>query len=188
MKTACPACGAAFSLDTVLGHEGARALVAELAAISGPLAGAVLRYLGLFRPAPRSLSWDRAARLLAELAPMIRDARIERGGRAYVVPRESWIAAFEHMLDHRDRLTLPLKSHGYLFEVLVGAVTAAEARQEAAREDRRAGRTPVGGVAAKTPPPPAPEPKPEKPRASPETIAKTLAAAKNIVNQPRKEA
>lgn len=187
MKTACPACGAAFSLDTVLGHEGARALVAELAAISGPLAGAVLRYLGLFRPAPRSLSWDRAARLLAELAPMIRDARIERGGRAYAAPRDAWIAAIEHMLDHRERLSLPLKSHGYLLEVLVGAVNSAEARQEAAREDRRAGRTRVGGQVPANPAPTPPEP-PEPPRANPETIAKTLAAAKNIVNQPRKEA
>lgn len=181
MKTACPACGAGFSLDAVVGHEGARALVAELAALSGPLAGAVLRYLGLFRPAQRSLSWDRAARLLAELGPAIRDARVERRGRVYAAPREAWIAAIEHMLDHRDRLALPLKSHGYLIEVLVGAIEQQEARAEARLEDRRAGRTPVGGVASK------PEKKPEAaaekptPRAHPETIARTLAEAKAIV-------
>lgn len=180
MKTACPACGASFSLDALVGHEGARALVAELAAISGPLAGAVLRYLGLFRPQQRSLSWERAARLLADLAPMVRAARVERRGRQYPAPREAWIAAIEHMLDHRDRLTLPLKSHGYLIEVLIGAIEQQEARLEARQEDRRAGRTPVGGVA------PGSHPKPETPvkpapRANPETIARTLAEAKAIV-------
>lgn len=181
MITTCPACGANFSLDALVSHDGARALVAEIAAISGPLGGAVLRYLGLFRPAQRSLSWDRAARLLNELAPMIRDARVERRGRVYPAPREAWIVAIEHMLDHRDRLTLPLKSHGYLIEVLIGAVEHAEARQEAQQEDRRAGRTPIGGVPSRQ------EKKPETlaekpaPRANPETIARTLAEAKAIV-------
>lgn len=179
MKTACPACGATFSLDAVVGHDGARALVAELAAVSGPLAGALLRYLGLFRPQQRSLSWDRAARLLAELAPMITAARVERRGRVYAAPREAWISAIEHMLDHRDRLTLPLKSHGYLIEVLIGAIEQQEARAEARQEDRRAGRTPVGGVAPK--PDATPMEKPEAPRASPETIARALAEAKTLV-------
>ena len=180
MKTACPACGASFSLDALVSHDGARALVAELAALSGPLAGAVLRYLGLFRPQQRSLSWERAARLLAELVQMVTDARVERRGRVYPAPRESWIAAIEHMLDHRDRLTLPLKSHGYLIEVLIGAVEQAEARAEARQEDRRAGRTPVGGVAQ--PPAAVPVKKPEvKPRANPETIARALAEAKTLV-------
>lgn len=182
MRTACPACGANYSLDALVSHDGARELVAELAAVSGPLAGAVLRYLGLFRPQQRSLSWDRAARLLAELAPMLQSARVERRGRVYAAPREAWIAAIEHMLDHRERLTLPLKSHGYLIEVLVGAIEQQEARAEAKQEDRRAGRTPVGGVAAK------PDPKPDAPapaRAKPETIARTLAEAKFIINKPK---
>ncbi len=179
MITACPACGANFSLDALVSHDGARTLVAEIASISGPLGGAVLRYLALFRPAKRSLSWDRAARLLNELAPLIREARVERRGRVYPAPREAWVAAIEHMLDHRDRLTLPLKSHGYLIEVLIGAIEQAEARAEARQEDRRAGRTPIGGVAAKA------EKKPEAPaqkpaRARPETIARALAEAKKL--------
>lgn len=50
MKLVCPACGSVNSLDSLVGHDGARAALAELAALSGPLAGAVLRYLALFRP------------------------------------------------------------------------------------------------------------------------------------------
>lgn len=181
MKTACPACGASFSLDAVAGHDEMRALVAELAALSGPLGAALLRYLGLFRPAQRSLSWDRAARLLGELAPMIREGRIERRGRVYAAPREAWVAAVEHMLDHRERLTLPLKSHGYLIEVLVGAIEQAEARQEARNEDRRAGRTPVGGVRQAPAATAAAQVAGGGEKASPETIARALAEAKALM-------
>lgn len=179
MKTACPACGAIYSIDSLIEHDGARALVAEFAALSGPLAGALLRYLGMFRPPKRALSWDRAARLLAELAPMIREARVERRGRTYPAPRDAWIAAIEHMLDHRDRLTLPLKSHGYLIEVLIGAIEQAEARKEARQEDRLAGRTVVGGAAVAPSPQPSPI-KGEGAKAKPETIARALAEAKKL--------
>ena len=95
MRVTCPACGAENSLDGLIGHDGARAALAELAAISGPLAGAVLRYLALFRPAKSRLSFDRVAGLLAELRPMILDARIERRGRVYPAPRETWIGAID---------------------------------------------------------------------------------------------
>lgn len=183
MKTVCPACGAVNSLDSLIGHEGARAAMAELAAISGPLAGAVLRYMALFRPAQRQLRLDRFASLLAELNPMILEARISRNGRIYAAPREVWVAAIDSILASRDRLVLPLKSHGYLLEIIVGQIHKAEQAVEAKREAGRAGHTPVGGHAPRPQPAPAPEPEPEaeKARASPETIAATLAAAKTIV-------
>lgn len=177
MRLVCPACGSVNSLDSLVGHDGARAALAELAAISGPFAGAVLRYLALFRPEKRQLSLDRVASLLAELNPMIVEARITRNGRSYAAPREVWIAAIDTMLAGRDRLTLPLKSHGYLLEIIVGQIHKAEAAAETKREASRAGITPVGGHA----PRPEPATEPEKPRASAETIAATLAAAKNIV-------
>jgi hypothetical protein len=178
MKLVCPACGSVNSLDSLIGHDGARAALAELAALSGPLAGAVLRYLALFRPEKRQLSLDRVAALLAELNPMILGACITRNGRIYAAPREVWVAAIDSILSSRDRLTLPLKSHGYLLEVIVGQVGKAEAAAESKREAGRAGHTPVGGPSTgsgRTVDAP-----PEAPRASAETIAKTLAAAKAI--------
>ncbi len=176
MKLVCPACGSANSLDSLVGHDGARAALAELAKLSGPLASAVVRYLALFRPAKRQLSLDRMASLLAELNPMIMEARIERSGRNYAAPREVWVDAIDHILTIRDRLTLPLKSHGYLLEIIIGQIHKAEMAAETKREAGRAGHTQVGGNAPK---PAAPEP--EQPRASRETIAKTLAEAKNLV-------
>ncbi|MDT3707452.1 MAG: hypothetical protein ROZ09_11540 [Thiobacillus sp.] len=180
MKLVCPSCGSVNSLDSLIGHDGARAALAELAALSGPMAGAVLRYLALFRPEKRQLSFDRVASLLAELNPMIIEARITRNGRTYAAPREVWTAAIDSILAGRDRLTLPLKSHGYLLEIIVGQIHKAEQAAETKREAGRAGHTPVGGL------PPSPQPSPargegDKPRASAETIAATLAAAKTIV-------
>lgn len=177
MKLVCPSCGSVNSLDSLIGHDGARAAIAEVAAISGPFAGAVIRYLTLFRPEKRQLSFDRVASLLAELNPMILEARITRNGRTYAAPREVWIAAIDSILASRDRLTLPLKSHGYLLEIIIGQIHKAEMAAESKREASRAGITPVGGNA----PRPEPAPAPEKPRASRETISKTLADAKNIV-------
>jgi hypothetical protein len=176
MKLVCPACGSVNSLDSLVGHDGARAALAELAKLSGPLASAVVRYLALFRPAKRQLSLDRMASLLAELNPMIMEARIERSGRNYAAPREVWVGAIDNILASRDRLTLPLKTHGYLLEIIIGQIHKAEMAAEAKREAGRAGHTPTGGHA----PRPAPAPEPEAPRASKATIAATLAAAKAI--------
>lgn len=176
MKLVCPACGSVNSLDSLVGHDGARAAMAELAALAGPVAAAVLRYLALFRPEKRQLSLDRVACLLAELNPMIIEARIARNGRVYAAPREVWVAAIDSILASRDRLTLPLKSHGYLLEIIIGQIHKAEQAAESKREAGRAGHTPVGGNA----PRPSRPPEPEKPRASKETIAKTLAEAKAI--------
>lgn len=111
---------------------------------------------------------------------MILEARTTRNGRAYAAPRDVWIAAIDSILASRDRLVLPLKSHGYRLEIIVGQVHKAEQTAEAKREAGRGGHTPVGGHAP-APMPPAPTSEaPEKPRASRETIAKTLAAAKAI--------
>ncbi len=178
MRVVCQNCGTCNSLDSLVPNADAREAIAEIAEISGPLASAVLRYLGLFRPAQRQLSFGRVATLLAELKPMILSARIERSGRNYAAPREVWVAAIDSILASRDRLTLPLKSHGYLLEIIIGQIHKAEQASETKRENSRAGITPVGGHAPRQADP---QPEPEKPRASKETIAATLAAAKTIV-------
>ena len=71
MKTRCPACGATASIDTLISHDEARVLVVALTGISDDTARAALRYLGLFRPAHKDLSWGRAAKLLGELVPLM---------------------------------------------------------------------------------------------------------------------
>jgi len=146
MKTSCPACGAVFSLDTLLGNDGAREAVMAALAMPAPLGKLMVQYLGLFRPAKRQLSFDRVANLLNELLPMIAEAKIERDGRIWSAPQDYWKQALEEMLAKRDKLTLPLKSHGYLLTIIEGYSNKAEARQESQNEARKGGHTPVGGT------------------------------------------
>lgn len=148
MKTSCPACGAAFSLDALLGNEGAREAVMAALAIPAPLGKLLVQYLALFRPAQRQLSFDRVANLLNELLPMIAAARIERSGRTWSAPQDYWAMALTEMIAKRDNLTLPLKSHGYLLAIIEGYGQKAEGKQEGQRENHLAGRTPAATPAA----------------------------------------
>ena len=120
MKTRCPCCGASASLEVLITHDEARSLMGALAGISDELAKAALRYLGLFRPGERDLSWARAAKLLGELVPLIQAGEITRKRQSYPAPREAWIWAFNRVIEARDsgKLTPPLTSHGFLLENL----------------------------------------------------------------------
>ena len=120
MKTRCPCCGASASLEVLITHDEARSLMVALAGISDELAKAALRYLGLFRPGERDLSWARAAKLLGELVPLIQAGEITRKRQSYPAPREAWIWAFNRVIEARDsgKLTPPLTSHGFLLESL----------------------------------------------------------------------
>ena len=120
MKTRCPCCGATASLEVLITHDEARSLMVALAGISDELAKAALRYLGLFRPGERDLSWARAAKLLGELVPLIQAGEITRKRQSYPAPREAWIWAFNRVIEARDsgKLTPPLTSHGFLLEIL----------------------------------------------------------------------
>ena len=120
MKTRCPCCGASASLEVLITHDEARNLMVALAGISDELAKAALRYLGLFRPGERDLSWARAAKLLGELVPLIQAGEITRKRQSYPAPREAWIWAFNRVIEARDsgKLTPSLTSHGFLLENL----------------------------------------------------------------------
>lgn len=120
MKTRCPACGATTSLDALLGHS--EASQAFLAAINlvGDLAKPMIQYLGMFRSDSRDLTFDRASKLLNELAADINAKQIKRGHHFYPAPRAAWVWAINTIIERRDqgKLQLPFKNHGYLYEVI----------------------------------------------------------------------
>ncbi|AZC02019.1 DUF2752 domain-containing protein [Acinetobacter baumannii] len=120
MKTRCPACGATNSLDALLGHgEASKAFVASLNLV-GDLATPLVKYLGMFRSQNRELTFERTAKLLGEIAGDINAQQIKRGHHSYPAPKAAWIWAINTMLERRDqgKLQLPLKNHGYLYEVI----------------------------------------------------------------------
>lgn len=142
MRLTCPACGALASIEAWLSDAAARQCLQAALSLPASLAPLVLRYLALFRPRGngRALSWERAAKLLQELAEPIRAGRVERHGRPWVAPLDYWQAALEQVLAARDAgtLQLPLRSHGYLYEVVAGYSNRSEARTEAAQQQAQA--------------------------------------------------
>ena len=146
MRLTCMGCGAHGSYELFTNDGEARATFAAAQRLPAGLGGPMLDYLTLFRPAQRLLSWKRAKKLLEELVPMLESGTVTRNGRKVPCEPQAWRKAIEQMLEQRERLSLPLKSHGYLLEVVLGSLpklaaeaeTAAEAGKRDASNQRRA--------------------------------------------------
>jgi hypothetical protein len=137
MKLTCPNCYETLSLAALIEHDAAREAIKLALEFPAPLGKLLLQYASLFKPAQRALSMDRFASILSEILPMIQAAQIERNGRAWPAPQAYWNQAFETMMQSRDKLTLPLKSHGYLLEIISGFANKAEGKQERQTEQGR---------------------------------------------------
>jgi len=137
MQLTCPCCQARFPIEAALTDDAARQAVAAALRLPHGLGPLILRYMGLFRPEKRALSWERAARLLTELAGAIEAGEVTRHGRAWPAPHEYWRTALEQLLARSDKLTRPLRSHAYLYEVVAGLAAKAEGQQEAKAESDR---------------------------------------------------
>jgi len=116
----CPNCGASNSLDSLVGDAEAAEVLKMLLELDVNMGKAAIRYVGLFRPAKSQLSWARTAKLLNELLSMIKAQEAARDGVCFPAPAEAWIYGFNETVNARDqgRLKLPLKSHGYLLEIV----------------------------------------------------------------------
>ena len=120
MNIKCPNCGAVHSLDSLINDADASAVLRAVLEMDVEMGKAAIRYVGLFRPAKSQLSWARTAKLLNELMPMMKAQTVERDGVSHPAPPEAWIHGFNETVNARDtgRLKLPLKSHGYLLEIV----------------------------------------------------------------------
>ncbi|MFW2440917.1 MAG: hypothetical protein ACN4GR_16295 [Arenicellales bacterium] len=118
MMCSCPECGNRSSVTVFISDIYSRQLGKILAELPRPVGMVVLEYISLFRPAKRSLCWGRVLRLLEELSPHIQTNIVWRNGNNRPTSTEIWAEAMQQMLDQRDTLTRPLKSHGYLYEVV----------------------------------------------------------------------
>lgn len=120
MNIKCPNCGAVHSLDSLINDADASAVLRAVLEMDVEMGKAAIRYVGLFRPAKSQLSWSRTAKLLNELLPMMKAQTAERDGVSSPAPAEAWMHGFNETVNARDqgRLKLPLKSHGYLLEIV----------------------------------------------------------------------
>lgn len=148
------------------------------------LGSLLIRYVSLFKPAKTALSMHKLAKLLDELVPMIKTGQITRNGTLYPAPQAYWQQAIETMLMQRDKLTLPIKSHGYLLEIISGYANKAQAKNEKQSEQgRKYGDYHTAGKPAPLPSPmvaptnaatPTPKSKGVKQAAIPEQASKTI--------------
>lgn len=132
----CPVCGAELDLAVLFAHEGDQRALARLAAVSIPLGGRVLQYLGLFTPPKQRLTAAKKIKLILQLLPDLEREAISWKGRDWAAPRTAWAMAIDQMLAARDaqRLELPMKGHGYLYAVLASMADKHEAQAEQQRE------------------------------------------------------
>lgn len=132
----CPACGAEYDLSVAFAHETDQRALARLAAISIPLGGRVMRYVGLFTPPKHRLTTAKKIKLIHQLLPDLERKAITHKGRDWPAPLEAWAMAFDQMLAARDaqRLELPMKGHAYLYAILAGMADKHEAQAEQQRE------------------------------------------------------
>lgn len=144
----CPECQFKAPLEAFMAGEDSADVIRSFAAMPGPpmLRKSLLRYLGLHAAPGRKVSYRRGAALLAELLPLIEEGRIRREGRAWPAPLEYWQYALDAIFAKPD-LRRPLKGNGLLLQIIADHASSTEAKQERQAEDRRAGITPVGGVA-----------------------------------------
>lgn len=176
-----------MSLDVLLATDGAREAVMAALEVPAPVGRLLIQYIGLFRPSKNQMSFDRVARLLGELLPMLKDNAIERNGVTYPAPLPYWREAIEEMLAKRERLTLPLKSHGYLLEIIAGIHAKADSKAEAKREADRQSQPRTGGTTTTFRPP-----EEEKRQAAPsperrQELLATLKPVRKALDMPSKE-
>jgi hypothetical protein len=109
---------------------------------------ALAQYLGMFRPRGRALAFDRTDRLLTELQPFFDREIVTRNGVTRACPLAVWQQALERMIEQRnaEKLQLPLKTHGYLFEIAFALADSIDAKQERDTEaSRRRGESRADG-------------------------------------------
>ncbi|TVO70871.1 hypothetical protein FHP88_15565 [Sedimenticola selenatireducens] len=133
----CPVCGAFGAPEIFLAEAIKREAIAKALRMPHPLAMQVQVYIGLFRPPKRGHSMDRVERILEELLEPIEAGKLRRNGRDWPAPVEIWKYALDQVISRRNKLTLPLKDHGYLFEVVAGESDRAEANAEKKLEEQR---------------------------------------------------
>jgi hypothetical protein len=137
----CPGCGTYGTIECFASGEDASEVQKMLARLPGDVGPALLSYLRLFAPRKQALTWARKRRLLAELMPLIEAQQIRRKGRDWPAPHAAWISAIRTMLDSRS-MELPLTTHGYLLQVIVGEADKAEGQRERAVEGERKAAAP----------------------------------------------
>lgn len=149
MLATCPHCAFQAEIEAFFTDDDGKRLAAVMIDIPPECGRAVLAYLRLFKPPKTGLRAARAVKLAREVAALVTAGTVckdERSGIRRPATPAMWAAGIEQMLAQRERMSLPLESHGYLRAVVYGIADSADAAAERATEERaRSGRHLAGG-------------------------------------------
>ncbi len=134
MELTCPCCKTRFPLQAGFLEADGLELAALYGALDPDTARAMDVYLMLFKPKKTCLSNKRALTLASELAPFILNGRFKRSGESYAAAAADWAAAMDKLVAHPPS-KLPLKTHGYLVEVVIGTLADRINKERAERDD-----------------------------------------------------
>jgi hypothetical protein len=124
----CPNCRFKFELEQAIQEVEGRQFVELLMSLPSPVQRSLYNYIKLFTPEKQAMTWGKALKALKELAPLIKEAKIQRNKVAYSVPVPVWVSALSYLVETPPAtLTLPLKGNGYLLSVLVAQADKAVA-------------------------------------------------------------
>lgn len=144
MRATCPHCAFQAEIEAFFADDEGKRLAAVAAELPPECGRAVLAYLRLFKPVKTGLRPARAVKLAREVADLVAAGHVckdERSGVRRPASPAMWARGIEQMLAQRDRINLPLESHGYLRAVVYGIADSADAAQERQIEaDARVGK------------------------------------------------
>jgi hypothetical protein len=131
MRLTCSCCGAHGSIELFTSDELARRFSELLSELPAGLSASVARrYIALFRPKQRGLSWDRACALMGEVKHMAETGGVWLNNQRYPASPNLLTVAMQQMLDKPAGLVLPLKTHGYLLTIIASGSVVEQLRIE----------------------------------------------------------
>jgi len=127
--------------------------------IPAPLIKPYLRYLRLFKPHQRALTWSRMLRLTQDLIPALKDGSFVRNGSRHIATAPMLVDLMSGLVESPPpTLKTPLKDHGYLLAMLAAqgekVAALAERKSEHAKSQRRLNSPFVDQSPPKSSPPP----------------------------------
>jgi hypothetical protein len=143
-----------------------------------------LRYLELFRPAKQSnLRSTSLLNLLMMLKPSLVAQQFERSGKTYTASADRFAGAMDYLHSQQAKLSLPLRSHGYLLDTLASVLDREAAKAEQTQQEQlRSGTPQRPSVPASTQ-----ATTDAKPTLSPEQRAANFRRLSTMLNNPTAE-
>lgn len=109
----------------------ARQALQAACALPPEIGRSCLRYLSLFRPLQRALTWNKSLKILGELSALVVPGHVQVQGKpARPCPPRIWAQAMEQMAGPSSTIQRPLKNHNYLRQIAWQLADQADAGRE----------------------------------------------------------